>query len=91
MKRKQVLLLVVMAGVTVEAWATPRSEAIVSPFATPPTVDGVMAPDEWDGAFQSIGFQSIAEPHRPAHGTPLLDPRRGKAWFGYRAVDGPVR
>ena len=76
MRWTKVLVLVVTAAVGVEGRAAPRSEAIVPPFATPPAVDGVMTPGEWDRGFQTIGFQSIEAPH-------LLDPRPGKAWFGY--------
>jgi hypothetical protein len=59
-----------------EGLAAPRSEATLPPFITAPAVDGILKPGEWDVAIQSHGFQSIKPPN-------LLDPRLGKAWFGY--------
>lgn len=58
--------------------AAPRAEALLPPLPAAPVVDGVLTPAEWDGAFQCVGFQGIQPPH-------LMDPRTGRAWFGYTA------
>ncbi len=70
------LLLLLAATTDVVGEAVARHEATVAPFATAPTVDGSLAPGEWDVAFRTIGFQSIKSPH-------VVDPRTGQAWFGY--------
>lgn len=74
--RTILMMFVAASAIVADGRAAPRNEAIVPPFEAPPEVDGIIAPGEWDSAFQGIGFQGIQPPH-------LVDPRPGKAWFGY--------
>jgi hypothetical protein len=60
------------------AWAADKRAATVARFAIPPTIDGTLAPGEWDRAVGTAGFQNITD----FQGL-LLDARLGRAWCGY--------
>ena len=52
--------------------------AAVSELRQAPVLDGVIAPDEWEGAVSIVGFQGIT-----GIGSPFLDPRLGRTFCGF--------